>query len=306
MSEDSAAMNHPSCCASCGIAEIDDIKLTDCDGCDLVKYCSDECQASHKSEHKEDCKKRAAEIREEILLKQPEGSYMGDCPICCLPISFDQLDKPTESSMMMCCSKSICNGCATKNLLREVELRLAPSCPFCREPTPSSEEECNELLMKRVAMNDPVAMCQKGWRQFQKGECSSAFGYFTKAAELGDANAHYGLASMYYEGKGVEEDKGKYIYHFEEAAIGGHPMARYNLGLLESKNSNMERAVKHWTIAAALGYDAAIKALMGVFKSGLMEKDVLAAALRAHKAAVDAMKSPQREKADEVIKLLRR
>ena len=26
------------CCASCGIAGDDDIKLKDCDGCDLVKY----------------------------------------------------------------------------------------------------------------------------------------------------------------------------------------------------------------------------------------------------------------------------
>ena len=32
------------CCASCGVAEVDDIKLVPCDGCDLVRYCSDACQ----------------------------------------------------------------------------------------------------------------------------------------------------------------------------------------------------------------------------------------------------------------------
>ena len=37
MSEENEAVD-TSCCASCGIAEIDDIKLKDCDGCDLVKY----------------------------------------------------------------------------------------------------------------------------------------------------------------------------------------------------------------------------------------------------------------------------
>ena len=31
-------------CASCGIAEVDDIKLKDCSACDLVRYCSDDCQ----------------------------------------------------------------------------------------------------------------------------------------------------------------------------------------------------------------------------------------------------------------------
>ena len=46
-----------SCCAACGIAEIDDIELKECDGCDLVRYCSDDCREDHKSEHEEDCKK---------------------------------------------------------------------------------------------------------------------------------------------------------------------------------------------------------------------------------------------------------
>ena len=27
------------CCASCGIAEVDDIKLKDCDACKLIRYC---------------------------------------------------------------------------------------------------------------------------------------------------------------------------------------------------------------------------------------------------------------------------
>ena len=45
-------------CACCGIAGVDDIKLKDCDDCDLVKYCSDECQEDHRPKHEEECKKR--------------------------------------------------------------------------------------------------------------------------------------------------------------------------------------------------------------------------------------------------------
>ena len=89
------------CCASCGKAEVDDIKLMDCDGCDLVKYCSDECKEGHRPEHEESCKKRVADLREELLFRQPEGSYLGDCPICYLPHSLD-LDK---SELNTCCSK---------------------------------------------------------------------------------------------------------------------------------------------------------------------------------------------------------
>ena len=77
------------CCASCGIAEVDDIKSKECDGCDLVRYCSDECQKDHRPEHEAMCKERVAELRDEILFKQPESSHLGDCPICCLPTPID-------------------------------------------------------------------------------------------------------------------------------------------------------------------------------------------------------------------------
>ncbi len=72
------------CCASCGIAEIDDIKLKQCDSCDLVRYCSLDCQREHKAQHEDVCKKRAAELRDKLLFKQPESTHLGDCPICCL------------------------------------------------------------------------------------------------------------------------------------------------------------------------------------------------------------------------------
>eukprot|EP00986_Skeletonema_menzelii_P015812 scaffold12771_cov86-Skeletonema_menzelii.AAC.1 len=67
-----------SCCASCGVAEVDEIKLKECNDCDLVRYCSDDCQIDHKPEHEEACKKRTAELRDELLFKQP-GACTEDC-----------------------------------------------------------------------------------------------------------------------------------------------------------------------------------------------------------------------------------
>eukprot|EP00985_Skeletonema_marinoi_P010711 scaffold5030_cov128-Skeletonema_marinoi.AAC.5 len=102
---------------------------------------------------------------------------------------------------------------------------------------------------------------------------------------------------MYYIGQGVEKNRGKQLHHWEEAAVGGHPNARYFLGCDEEESGNIERAVKHWIIAANQGNDDSIKALMDLFKEEYVSKDDLAAALRAHQAAVDATKSPQREAA---------
>ena len=292
--------NDMSCCASCGIAENDDTKLKKCTACYLVRYCSVKCQKEHRSEHKKECRKRAAELRDELLFKQPESSHIGDCPICSLPLPLD----PQKSRMADCCSKVVCDGCYYANKAREFEGRLQQSCPFCRESTYKTDEEMEKQRMKRIEANDPVAMVQQGGLHIMKGEYQSAFEYWTKAAELGHAEAHYQLSVMYYNGHGVEKDERKEIYHLEKACISGHPGARYNLGCVEWNSGNKERGVKHFIIAATQGHDDAIEKLMKAFQKGYVEKEDLTAALRAHKAAVDATKSPQRDKAEEIERRL--
>eukprot|EP00984_Skeletonema_dohrnii_P034629 scaffold33613_cov159-Skeletonema_dohrnii-CCMP3373.AAC.3 len=283
-------------CASCGItAEVDDVKLKNCNDCDLVRYCSIKCQKNHWPQHEEACKKRAAELRDELLFKQPDSSHLGDCPICCLPLPLDK----EKSTLKGCCSKVICNGCDHANMVQEEEGKLNFKCPFCRKPTAETDEEFDKQNMKRIEANDPVAMTQRGGDQYDKGDYQSALTYFTKAAELGYVEAHFELSHLYRDGHGVEKDEGKETFHLEEAAIGGHPDARYNLGIGEWNNGKTERAVKHWIIAATQGDDDSIKMLMEGFKEGVVSKDDLAAALRAHHAAVDATKSPQREAAEE-------
>ena len=59
----------------------------------------------------------------------------------------------------------------------------------------------------------------------------------------------------------------------------------------------MNRASKHWIIAAKLGHDESLDFVKDLYKAGLVRKDDLAAAFRGHKAAIDATKSPQREEA---------
>jgi TPR repeat protein len=100
---------------------------------------------------------------------------------------------------------------------------------------------------------------------------------------------------MYWKGKGVEKDMEKAVYHFEKA--GGHPIARHNLAYYEAKNGNMERAVKHWIIAAKLGDEETMRVLLQVYKDGYITKEDYGATLRAHQAAVEATKSSQREAA---------
>ncbi len=296
----SAADETDEVCASCGVAAVDDVKLKKCDaGCDLVKYCSDECQENHRPQHKDSCAKRMAELRDDDLFTMPDGSHHGECPVCCLPLSLD----PPKSRMMVCCSKLVCNGCNVANQRREIEAGLQRRCVYCRQPASDTDEEASKYMMKRMKKNCPVAMAGLGRDRYHEGDYETALEYLTKAAELGDATAHFTLSVMYRKGEGVEKNNEKEIHHLEEAANRGHPTARFNLGCEEAHNGNFERAVKHFTIAANLGFHNSLELIRDLHADGHARKEDYTTALRAYQAAVDATKSAERDEAEAIMKL---
>ena len=135
--------------------------------------------------------------------------------------------------------------------------------------------------MERVKKNDPVAMRQWGKMHLAREEgirhleedYGIAFEYLTKAAELGEADAHFSLSVMYLDGEGVEKDIEKAVYHAEEAAIAGHPTARHNLGFIEYESGRFDRAKKHFIIAANLGYHESLKGLRQLYKEGYASEE---------------------------------
>ena len=233
---------------------------------------------------------------DEILFKQPEGSHLGDCPICMIPLSLNE----GQWSVYGCCGKMICNGCNFSNQRREFEMGLGdPRCAFCRHLLPRSDEEDKRNKKRRLVANDPAALRNKGAECLNSLKYKSAFKYLSKAAELGEVESHFYLSIMYSKGY-VKKDKAKEVYHLEQAAVGGHPSARYNLGNYEWVHGDREMAMKHYMISASLGCNDTIKWLVQAFKMEKISKDDLTAALRVHQTAVNATKSPQRNEAEEV------
>ena len=87
-----------SICANCGEGEESSgEELKACVACKLVKYCNRDCQIAHRRQHKKECRKRAAELHDEALFKQPPP--LKDCPICMLRMP--SLD--TGSRYYSCC-----------------------------------------------------------------------------------------------------------------------------------------------------------------------------------------------------------
>ena len=232
-----------------------------------------------------------------ILFRQPERSHLGDCPICYLPHPIVR----SKAVMNGCCGKLICESCHRSNKMRQVG-PLAQVCPFCRHPLPSSDEEARGLLMKRVEANDADSLVEAGFEHNSKGDFDAAFEYWTKAAELGNAEAHFGLATMYQHGKGVEKNSEKETYHLKKAAIAGHPNARFNLGCTDQAAGRTDRAVKHFIIASNHGHDRSLTMIREFYVGGKVSKEDFAAALRAHQAAV----SLQRREAESAVSVTKK
>ncbi|KAL7525090.1 hypothetical protein ACHAXR_000857, partial [Thalassiosira sp. AJA248-18] len=238
-------------CAACGKGG-DGLKA--CTACKLVKYCNVTCQKAHRPRHKKECKKRASEIFDEALFKTPPPNE--DCPICFLRLPFC----PSEIQYQACCGKTLCFGCVGADIIARQSAEQI--CPFCRTDETSEEEE-NERIRKRIEVGDATAMHKLGCR-YSRGygvpqDSNKALGLWHRAATLGCPESHECIAASYEQGEGVEKDTKKAKYHWELGAMGGDVIARHNLGVLEAKAGNVNRAMKHFMISAGFGYDNSLK-----------------------------------------------
>jgi len=217
-----------SVCANCGKGEESSINLKSCTACMLVKYCSRDCQIAHRPQHKKECKKKAKELHDEKLFKQPPPNE--DCPICMIRLPM----LATGTVYMACCGKVICRGCVYAFQSRATK-KEHDICPFCRTPPPKSDKKKVKRYEKRIEMNDAMAISSMG-AYYDGGlfglkqNHEKALELWHRAGELGCVVAYSCIGSAYKEGNGVERDMKKAKHYYELAALEGCLKARHNLG----------------------------------------------------------------------------
>jgi len=236
-----------------------------------------------------------AELHDEKLFEEPPP--LEDCPICMIRLPFINSGKV----YMACCGKVICRGCFHAVQSRATK-RKEDICPFCRTPTPDSDEEVIKQYKERMKLNDANAIYNLGgfYKQGLIGlpqNTAKALELYHKAGELGSANAYYCLGCAYRLGEGVERDEEKNKHYWELAAIEGDVNARRNLGAYEGNAGNMDRALKHFMIAAKDGYLESLEDIKVLYSNGYATKDDYAKALRLYQAYLSEIKSDQRDEA---------
>ena len=153
MSTTAASSLPDSICANCGKGEESSGDLKACTACKLVKYCNRECQIAHRPQHKRDCKKRAAELYDKQLFKEPPPRE--ECPICMLPLPLD------GSTFHPCCGKLICDGCiyamTIEGVRKGTKKEEMGMCAFCRTLRPISNEEKVKRLKGQMEKDNAMA-----------------------------------------------------------------------------------------------------------------------------------------------------
>eukprot|EP00956_Cyclotella_meneghiniana_P028159 scaffold64941_cov77-Cyclotella_meneghiniana.AAC.12 len=256
-------------CATCG----KDGEVKACKACQSGdKYCITDGQLNHREEDKKKCKEREAK-----LFADPPPRE--ECPICFLTLPLQD-----ECVYQECCGNS-----------------RTQRCPFCNAPDAQTQKEYNDRLLERIEKyNDPEAMYQLG-NYYNEGMHGFALDFqranelHQRASNLGCAVAHTALGNARAHGRGVEKDMKKAVRHFQDAAIMGSVGARFNLGILEACDGNLEIAVKHFIISAKSGCDKSLQKIKEGFMIGVTTKEDFEKALRAHKNSQDEMRSDQRD-----------
>lgn len=254
-------------------------------------------QKETSTKHKKECEEHvrlAAKLHDEALFKQPPPD--DDCPICFLRLPH----LGTGFVCMNCCGKVICRGCI--HAVQEKNT-VDGLCPFCRIPAPSSDEEMIKRYEKRIKRGDDAqAMTNLGF-MYSSGENglpqnhAKALKLWHRAGELGHTDAYYYISCAYGSGRGVERDAKKAIYYMEIAAMEGDTNSRNNLGVLEQNLGKIDRAIKHYMIAAKGGYNVSVKKIQRLYMNGQATKDYFETALRSYQAYLDEIKSDQRDEA---------
>ena len=175
-------------------------------------------------------------------------------------------------------------------------------CPFCRIPTPYTDEEENKRLKKRMEVGDAHAIYNLGVC-YTKGiyglpqDYEKAIELWLRAGELGNATSYYSIGCAYELAQGVEFDKKKAKHYWELAAMQGDDTARYNLGVMETHAGNVDRALKHFMIAVRDGFSGSLNSIKQLYSNDHATKEDYTKALQLYQVYLGKIKSSQRDEA---------
>ena len=235
-----------------------------------------------------------------------------DCAVCLVPLPRVK----GKSAYNACCGNDICVACNRENKEsinkqneeKDAGKKLALTCPFCREPVPTTGLEHMRQLEARASLNDHVAINQLGVT-FEDGvtlpkDDLRALDSYIRAAELGSDEACNNIAGFLREGIALSKDLEKFLLFIKIGALRGLVAARHNAGNYEYYDfGNHELGIRHWKIAAEAGSQLSLDSLKKIYNADgqmpgkeFISKEYMDSLYRVCHDAQEEVKSEEREK----------
>lgn len=215
-----------------------------------------------------------------------------------------------------CCGNTICAGCLFQHQIKSQELAAErgqtpgpPTCAFCRELIPKSNEESLPRIRKRVERKDPKALYNLALKYGFGAhgitvDQSKCIGLLRQSAGLGCLEAQYSLGNLYDDGDmGLEQNSEEAYSWWEKAAEGGHVVARHNLGVKEAERDDCVATMRHCRLSAAGGYRNSMDCLVRVFADGFLRHGDLAITLQAFYRAKAEVNCKDRDQYNAYLKM---
>ena len=255
-------------------------KLSQCGRCHKAKYCSREHQRLHYPVHKLECSKyEDADLKADV------------CSICLERISNDDW-RAKEHLRFDCCGKKAhyecfkkwkknCPYCRTRLPCSKKEsFQMVKSSALKRKPWALLRlahcyqegvgvlidiERSERILLLAANQTEDTevsinAQSILGQIYFDSKSTLKSIAWYSKAAAAGHATSSYNLGVICQQLSACTEDEMKKgIYHFQCAAVKGHPDAQCNLGLAYFNGTGVEQSIEKgifWLEMASAGGDS--------------------------------------------------
>jgi len=192
---------------------------------------------------------------------------------CCVCLEDLPVDGYTLSRMT-CCGKAAHNHCKYRVFGSSLSREQKGKCPHCQVALPTTNKEHFDRALGWADKGKAWAQAYVGIKYFHgrgvQQSYEKAIEYNTLAAQQGDPNALFGLATMYEEGEGVATSIEKAVEFYTSAANQGHASAQCNLGCMyvngEGVDQSNELGRAWWIKAAVQDQEIALQLLQRLDK----------------------------------------
>ena len=106
----------------------------------------------------------------------------------------------------------------------------------------------------------------KGVDAYKMGDFATAVELWTPYAKDGNLKAQYSIATIYYEGKGVEQNYRKAMYWYQQAAEHEYAKAYAQIGIMYCKGEGVLKSYKTAAIYIQLAFDNGCKYAPDIWK----------------------------------------